>query len=62
MVTGQYYCSSKDVNGEEQSRVLNLNEGFDEKLLNNIILFMGGAQDTQQQIVSKILRSKRLVS
>ena len=34
--------------------VLNLNEGFDEKFLKDIdILFMGGAQDTQQQIVSK---------
>ncbi len=41
--------------------VLNLNEGFDEKLLDDIdILFMGGAQDTQQQIVSNDFTSRRI--
>lgn len=40
---------------------LNLNEGFDEKLLNGIdILFMGGAQDTQQEIVSKDFTSRKI--
>ncbi|MEK7573586.1 MAG: cobalamin biosynthesis protein CobQ [Patescibacteria group bacterium] len=37
-----------------KTEVLNLNEEFDAKLLNDInILFMGGAQDTQQEIVAK---------
>lgn len=36
------------------TQVINLNEGFSAKLLNDLdILFMGGAQDTQQGIVSK---------
>ena len=44
-----------------KAEVLNLNEGFDEKLLNNIdILFMGGAQDTQQQIVSKDFTQQKI--
>jgi len=44
-----------------KTEVLNLNEGFDEKLLNDIdILFMGGAQDTQQQIVSKDFTSTKI--
>ncbi len=44
-----------------KAEILNLNEGFDEKLLNNIdILFMGGAQDTQQQIVSKDFTSTKI--
>lgn len=36
------------------TQVVDLNEGFSVKLLNDIdILFMGGAQDTQQRIVSR---------
>lgn len=46
-----------------KAEILNLNEGFDEKLLNNIdILFMGGAQDIQQQIVSKDFTLNKIVS
>lgn len=41
--------------------VLNLNEGFDVKLLDDVdILFMGGAQDTQQAIVSKDFTDQRV--
>ncbi len=43
-------CEWRKIN----TQVLKLNEGFNEKLLDSIdILFMGGAQDTQQKIVSK---------
>ena len=43
--------------------ILNLNEGFDEKLLDDInILFMGGAQDTQQEIVSKDFTSNKIAA
>lgn len=46
----QKRCEWRGIGAE----VLNLNEGFDIKLLDSIdILFMGGAQDTQQKIVSK---------
>jgi len=44
-----------------KTEILNLNEGFDEKLLNNFdILFMGGAQDAQQQIVTKDFTSAKI--
>lgn len=44
-----------------KAEVLNLNEGFDTKFLNDIdILFMGGAQDTQQEIVSRDFTSDRI--
>ncbi len=44
-------------------KIRNLNEGFDEKLLKGIdILFMGGAQDIQQQIVSRDFSSKKIAS
>ena len=42
-------------------QAINLNEGFSPKLLNGVdILFMGGAQDTQQGIVSKTLLQEKL--
>jgi CobQ-like glutamine amidotransferase family enzyme len=44
-----------------KAEILNLNEGFDIKLLNEAdILFMGGAQDTQQSIVSRDFTSQRI--
>lgn len=43
--------------------ILNLNEGFDIKLLNDTdTLFMGGAQDTQQEIVSKDFTTDKIKS
>ncbi|MEK7501962.1 MAG: cobalamin biosynthesis protein CobQ [Patescibacteria group bacterium] len=42
-------------------QAINLNEGFSPKLLNGVdILFMGGAQDTQQGIVSKDFTSRKI--
>lgn len=42
-------------------KVLNLNEKFNIKLLNDIdILFMGGAQDTQQEIVARDFTKQRI--
>ncbi len=50
-------CEWRKINAQ----VLELNEGFDLKLLKDIdILFMGGAQDTQQEIVSKDFTSKKI--
>lgn len=50
-------CEWRKIN----ARVLELNVGFDAKLLKDIdILFMGGAQDTQQEIVSKDLTSRKI--
>ncbi len=43
-----------------KTEVVNLNEGFDSKALDKTdILFMGGAQDTQQKIVSKDFTAKK---
>src|SRR3989344_4239708 len=45
------------------AEILNLNEGFDVKLLKDVdILFMGGAQDTQQHIVSKDFTSGKIAA
>ena len=45
------------------AEILNLNEEFDVKLLADVdILFMGGAQDTQQQIVSEDFTSSRIAA
>lgn len=52
-------CEWRKINAQ----VLKLNEGFNEKLLDDIdILFMGGAQDIQQQIVSKDFTTKKIDS
>ncbi len=50
-------CEWRKINAQ----VLQLNVGFDVKLLKDVdILFMGGAQDTQQEIVSKDFTSKKI--
>ncbi len=44
-----------------KTEILNLNVEFNTKLLNNVdILFMGGAQDIQQKIVSKDFTSQKI--
>ena len=50
-------CEWRKINAQ----VLKLNEGFNEKLLDSIdILFMGGAQDVQQEIVSNDFTSSKV--
>jgi len=50
-------CEWRNINVQ----VLELNIGFDEKLLDDIdILFMGGAQDVQQKIVSNDFTSRKI--
>src|SRR3990167_2741219 len=50
-------CKWRKIN----TQVLELNVGFDVKLLKDVdILFMGGAQDTQQKIVSKDFTSRKI--
>jgi len=44
-----------------RTEILNLNEGFEIKLLESVdILFMGGAQDTQQEIVSRDFKKEKI--
>lgn len=50
-------CEWRKINAQ----VLELSVGFDVKLLKDVdILFMGGAQDTQQEIVSKDFTSRKI--